>query len=82
MILPFSEKINGNKTYFPEKILTGLIDEKLTTRDALLGIFIEKDNLVKTATINVGNNIVNVTVLSKYIFDFTIAHKAKKTFNS
>ncbi|AMA48971.1 hypothetical protein [Flavobacterium covae] len=77
MILPFSEQLNGNKTYFPEKILTGLINKKLATQSDVLGTFVKKDGLVKTVTINAGNNIVNVQLLTKYIFDFTIIHNEK-----
>lgn len=33
MTLPFSTKINGEPTYFPEKILSGLYDNKIITAE-------------------------------------------------
>ena len=35
MILPFSTQLNGKPTYFPEKILTGLFNNKIITEEEI-----------------------------------------------
>lgn len=35
MILPFSTQLNGEPTYFPEKILTGLFNNKIITEEEI-----------------------------------------------
>lgn len=62
MTLPFSTKINGEPTYFPEKILSGLYDNKIITAEEVqdrfeLSILVRKGEFTKSVLIKL--NCIN-----------------------
>ncbi len=65
MILPFSTQMNGKPTYFVEKILTGILEKKLTHEP-------DFNSLCPAAVI-----IQNKGTTYKIGFDTTIIHKPK-----
>lgn len=77
MILPFSTQLNGKPTYFPEKILASLIDNKIIYE-------LEFINLIKGETIQkigkVQQNKDGIFIkgnIYKISFDNTLSHTPK-----
>jgi|GEM_PF-426030 len=75
MILSFKTKINDKPTYFPEKIITGLFQEKVISREKTIELFNPKA-LMKIIPMEYHGTVNNVAV-SKIKFDNSINHVPK-----
>jgi len=75
MILSFKTVINDKPTYFPEKIITGLFQKKIISRDKTIELF-NPEALMKLIPMEYHGTVKDVAI-SQIKFDNTISHIPK-----
>ncbi|EMY3483782.1 hypothetical protein FPG87_12470 [Flavobacterium psychrophilum] len=76
MILPFSTKINGKESYFVEKIIKGLYNNSLISRDKAIEL-LSPQILSKIIPKKHQSDYIKKAVIYSIQFDKTIEHKPK-----
>lgn len=75
MILSFKTKIHGKTTYFPEKIITGLFQNKIISKDKAIELFYP-ETLKKLIPMEY-HGTKNDVAISKIKFDNSVNHVPK-----